>query len=323
MRTTYLAVPVAAALVLTAPLAHSDDSLFPMQQSAVQEATEALRRAQAEEALAHTAESLANQSGAVLSTKHDDHSGETVWLVPYAPLSLNPQGFYSFENAKDFAQTARILLVGDSGRLLRGADITVPAGQLTHINSQDILNGNPGRSVTTTVVAQPRKGEDAWAFVTTPPYMWVRAYARTPGGFVTGMSDTLERYISGTERAVEHATFFNPGSNRGIVSVLRILNAVDRPRTAIITGDDARGVPSGIIRCRIGGNQALMLSARVLEEGPSGCSGRLGDGTGKWRLFIYPENVDDFWFSSMSQLWGAVGVVTNVSFPEPYHFSSP
>lgn len=312
---------ILAALLAVAGTAHANDSLTPMQEGPLREATEALRGAQAAEALAQTAKSLKSQSSADYTPKHDDHSAEVLWLMPYVPLGTSPQGFYSFENAEDYAQTATILLVGDSGRLLRGTDISVPGGRLTHINGQDLLKGNPARRVTVTVVAEPRKGEAAWALVTTPANMWVRAYVRTPGGFVSGMSDTLETYISGTGLAIEHATFFNPGSNQGIVSVLRILNSATRPRTAVIDGKDAHNNWSPSVTCRIEGGQALMLTARELEEGPDECSGRLGNGTGKWRLFVSPDDPDDTWFSSMSQLWGASGIVTNVSFPEPYHFT--
>ena len=306
---------VLTALLAVAGVVQGDALLTPMKVGELREATEALRHAQAKESLL--------QSAAGLKPKHDDHSGETIWLVPYAPLGISPQGFYSFENAEDYARTADILLLSDSGRLLRRAKIRVPGGQLTHINSRDILEGNPGKGITSTVIAQPREGEAAWAFVTAPAHMWIRAYVRTPGGFVSGMSDTLEEYISEGGYAVEHATFFNPGSNQSIVSVLRILNAIGRPRTAVITGTDALGFRSGQVRCRIGANQALMLSARALEEGPRGCTGRFGDGAGKWRLFVRPDNTEDFWFDSMSQLWGASGIVTNVSFPEPYHFTKP
>lgn len=313
---------ILAALLAVAGTAQANDSLTPMQEGPVREATEALRSAQAAEALAHTAENLKSQNKAGLIPEHDDHGAEVLWLMSYVPLGTSPQGFYSFENAEDYAQTASILLVGDSGQLLRGAEISVPGDRLTHINSQDLLKGNPEKSVTVTVVAEPQESEAAWALVTTPANMWVRAYVRAPGGFVSGMSDTLERYISGTGLAIEHATFFNPGSNQGIVSVLRILNSATRPRTAVIDGKDAHNNWFGPVTCRMEGGQALMLSARALEEGPDECSGRLGDGAGKWRLFVSSDDPDDTWFTSMSQLWGTSGIVTNVSFPEPFHFTT-
>ena len=243
--------------------------------------------------------------------------------MPYVPLGASPQGFYSFENAEDRAQTATIFLTSDSGQLLRGAELTVPGGQLAHINSQDILNGNPTKGVSVTVVAQPREGEAAWALVTTPANMWVRAYVRAPSGFVSGMSATLEEYVSSGGYSVEHATFFNPGSNTSIVSVLRILNVVlAGSRTAVIAARDAH---KPLVRtCHLPDRRWPRTHAdRARARGRAGpeCSGRLGDGMGKWRLFVRPDNTTDFWFSSMSQLWTAAGIVTNVSFPEPYHFT--
>ena len=206
--------------------------------------------------------------------------------------------------------------------MLRGVDVAVPAFRLAHINSQDILEGNPAKGVTSTVVAQPHEGEAGWALVTTPPNVWVTAYVRSPEGFVTGMSDLLDSYVSRSGHSVEQAAFFNPGSNRSIVSVLRIVNSNLSPRVAVIAGYDAYQEVNGEVRCSIGAQEAVMLTAKELEEGPSGCSGRLGDGTGKWRIFVYPPNPDDTWFTSMSLLWTRSGIVTNISHPEPYHFTT-
>lgn len=322
MRTTYPAALIAALLALSAPVTHATKSLSSMPTGPVRDATEALASAHVQQALHQAYQETGAEIGHSTTSKHDDHSAETLWLLNYIPLGMDPQGFFSFENAASYAQTATMLVSGDSGRLLRSVAIRVPGDRLAHINSQDILNGNPGKGVTSTVVARPRANEAAWAFATAPANMWIRAYLRTPEGFVTGMSRTLERYISTGGYAVEQATFFNPGSNQSIVSVLRVLNAFSDPRTVAIVGTDEFDNLFGPVRCRLGGSQAITLTARALEEGPSGCTGRLGDGVGKWRLFVSEDSSGGLWFSSMSQLWSVnVGIVTNVSFPDPYHFT--
>ena len=196
-------------------------------------------------------------------------------------------------------------------------------GYFAWVNSDDLMNGNARKGVESTFVARRGPNEDAYAFVTTPADIYVTAYLRTSRGFVTGMSDTMEQYVSAGGWAVEQTPFFNPASNRTVVSYLRIVNFPDRYRIAIISGTDSRGNPSGRLRCRIGPGEAITLSSPALEQGNSRCSGRLGDGTGKWQLRVRPESASDFWFDSMSLLLTNTGEITNLSFPEPHHFTRP
>ena len=77
------------------------DTVTPMSAGELGDATEALRRAQANQVLVQTMESLESQSDAGWTPKHTDHSKETLWILGYVPLGFSPQGFYSFENATD------------------------------------------------------------------------------------------------------------------------------------------------------------------------------------------------------------------------------
>ena len=65
---------VLAALVVVAGVGQGDALMTPMKVGELREATEALRHAQAKEAQI--------QSATGLSPKHDDHSEESLWLVP-------------------------------------------------------------------------------------------------------------------------------------------------------------------------------------------------------------------------------------------------
>ena len=103
---------------------------------------------------------------------------------------------------------------------------------------------------------------------------------------VTGMHETAAETAEGSSRY--HVPFFNPASNTTKISLLRLINPGDGAASIEITGlDDAgEGGPSGGVRLSLGAGAARMLSVQELEEGGSGLVGRLGDGTGKWRLSV-------------------------------------
>ena len=327
---------LAASAVASAPGARPERALDmkPMAPSALRDDLHAQFAASAQAALLDAVNSLraealgAGGEASPPHAEHDDHpgqDGEIQWFVPFIRISPSQQGFYSLENAAPRTLTAEWLIVGDSGRLLRSVTVRVPPGPgyFAWVNGDDLMNGNARKGVQSTFVAPRGPNEDAYAYITTPVDIYLTAYLRTTRGFVTGMSDTMERYISVGGWSVEQTPFFNPASNRTVVSYLRIVNFPDRYRTAVISGTDSRGSPSGQLRCRIGPGEAITLSSPALEQGNSRCSGRLGDGTGKWQIQVRPESASDYWFFSMSLLLTNTGEITNLSFPEPYHFTSP
>ena len=79
---------------------------------------------------------------------------------------------------------------------------------------------------------------------------------------------------------------FNPGSNRNQVSKLRIVNTAAAQTTVDIVGVDDGGVESDEVRVVVQADAAVTLTAQELEAGPHGAANGLGDGSGKWQLYV-------------------------------------
>ena len=107
------------------------------------------------------------------------------------------------------------------------------------------------------------------------------------------------------------APIFNPGSNRAQVSVLRIVNPDTDQAWVSITGIDDAGNRSGNVAVAVPPGHSLSFSAEALESG-EGVEGRLGDGTGKWRLTVTPRTPDQP-IQVMSLLESPTGHLTNLS----------
>ncbi|MDZ4349868.1 MAG: hypothetical protein U1A22_10080, partial [Xanthomonadaceae bacterium] len=108
---------------------------------------------------------------------------------------------------------------------------------------------------------------------------------------------------------------FNPASNEGQRSVLRVVNREDRDGTVLIAGFDDAGdpAPAGGALLALPANAAVELSAADLEQGNAakGLLGRLGDGTGKWRLSLSA----DVAILAQSLIESQQGGLTNISLP--------
>ena len=139
--------------------------------------------------------------------------------------------------------------------------------------------------------------------------MRVLAFVRTDDGFLTAMHDMLPRDASG--RLVAHT--FNPGSNMNQESRLRLVNTGAEAGSVSIAGVDDQGNDAGPVTLTLPARQSRALSAFELENGARGLTGRLGDGAGKWRLFISaPDSV-----VGVSPLEAASGYLTNISTAVP------
>ncbi len=103
--------------------------------------------------------------------------------------------------------------------------------------------------------------------------------------------------------------FFNPGSNRRQVSLLRVINDGDATATVTVTGVDDAGTPGGDVRLTIPAGEAQTWEAVDLEGGSDTFEGALGDGIGKWRLAV----ASDVPVSVMSLLRSPGGHLTNLS----------
>ena len=203
--------------------------------------------------------------------------------IPLVMAASNPgqQGFVRIINRDNRAGTVSIHAIDDSGRRFGPVSLSLDAKEAVQFNSRDLERGNSGIGLSAGV----GDGAGDWRLeLSTTLDIEPLAYIRTPDGFLTSMHE-----VASEERPMRYRVpIFNPGSNRSLVSWLRLINPGDSDADVTITGLDARGdaPPRGEVSLDLPAGAARTLTARQLEAGASGLSGRLGDGEGKWQLFV-------------------------------------
>ena len=230
-------------------------------------------------------------------------SGHTLPLVTPASNRAQ-QGIVRIINHSHRAGTVRIHAIDDAGRRFGPISLALGAGASVHFNSADLESGNRAKGLSGGV----GDGEGDWRLeLSTTLDIEPLAYIRTPDGFVTAMHDLAAQ----SESMRHHIPFFNPGSNRSQVSRLRLINPSDTDARVEIYGLDDSGERSGDVGLTVPAGEARTVGTRALESGGSGLSGRLGDGTGKWRLFVSA----DVAIEVMNLLESPTGHLSNLSGP--------
>ena len=109
------------------------------------------------------------------------------------------------------------------------------------------------------------------------------SYARAPDGELASLHDVVPE-----DEAGHRVVFFNPASNRGRASGLRLINPGEEAAAVRISGIDSVGeAGEGAVALTLAPGTSRTLSAQALESGEGeGLVGALGDGKGKWRLRV-------------------------------------
>ena len=216
----------------------------------------------------------------------------TTRLAAAVPLMVSAfdsmrQGFVRIINESDESGSVRILAFDDGGTAAKPIEIQFGASETYHFNAGDLENGNAGKGINAGI-GRPVQGD--WRLdIETALDVRVLAYVRTNDGFLTAMHDTLQKDAQG-RLAVQ---FFNPASNTSRESGVRLINIGANAENISIVGIDDQGESAGPEALTLAAGESRTLSASDLENGAQGLTGTLGDGAGKWRLFITGgESVD-------------------------------
>lgn len=217
--------------------------------------------------------------------------------------SISQQGFVRIINRSERAGAVRIDAIDDAGNRFGPISLSLDAKETVNFSSNHLEQGDTSRGLSGGLGS----GEGHWRLIlTTDLDVLALAYIRTPDGFVTSMHEVVK------DAAMRHhVVFFNPGSNAAQRSLLRIVNPGDAAAEVVVEGLDDRGIdaPGGDVRLTLQPRAARMLSAQMLETGGAGIDGRLGDGAGKWQLFVSAGNP----IVVMSLLASPTGNLTNLS----------
>ena len=256
----------------------------------------------------------------------------SVPLVPAHANTLGQQGFVRIINhsGKEIEEV-EVTAYDDTGRAAGSFTLANLAPWSTaHFNSEDLELGNPAKGINNGV----GNGMGNWYLEVAPsePEVEVLSYIRTSDGFLTSMHAQAPSY--GREHRV---AVFNPGSNRRQASRLRLIHPKcpqieqsDCSRANVtIFGVDDRGQRSPDVQFSLGSGAACDVTAAQLEGldlgpmclgGSLGDGNSLGDGTGKWQLFVSADQP----IHVMSLLQSATGHLTNLSTPTSRQiFSAP
>ena len=186
-------------------------------------------------------------------------------------------------NHSDTDGEVQVTAIDEAGIRSDAVTLRVAAGTVVHFNSRDLEQGNADREIMPPGVGRSTLGDWRLEF-TSERDIEVLAYVRNHEGALASVHDVVPEDGPGKHRVV----FFNPASNEGRMSWLRLVNPGEEAARVDITGlDDAGEAGESAIVLTLGAGTSRSLSARALESGRGeGLSGALGDGTGKWRLWV-------------------------------------
>ena len=224
-------------------------------------------------------------------------------MVPSAS-SAALEGFIRIVNRSHQAGTVRIHAIDDTGKRFGPVSLSLDAKETVNFRSLELEQGNASKGLPVGV----GDGEGHWRLLLdTSLSIGSLAYVRTADGFVTSMHD-----VTPEAEMCHHVWFFNPGSNTNQRSLLRLVNPGDSAAEVTITGRDDQGTSppeGGGVSLTLPAGTARMLNAQELESGGGGFSGRIGNGAGKWQLFVSANNS----IQVMSLLMSPTGHLTNLS----------
>ena len=222
-------------------------------------------------------------------------------LVP--PASETIQGFVRVVNHSDQEGVVSIVATDDAGERHPPLSLLIAANETVHLNSEDLERGNASKGLP----GGTGSGTGNWRLHLASDLNFdAMGYIRTPDGFLTSMHDLAPPSGDGNRYRI---VAFNPGSNRSVVSSLRLTNPGDSPATVVITGTDDRGwSPGSAARLVLDAGRSRTLSARELENG-DGVEGALGDGQGKWALTVEADRP----IHAMNLVSSPTGHLTNLS----------
>ena len=213
------------------------------------------------------------------------------------------QGFLRIVNRSDEAGTVTIRAIDDFGNAASPVSLTIGAGAVRHLNSNDLEAGARGKGLSGRT-GPPTEGNWRLELITSLD-IETYSYVRTTGGFLTSMHD-----LAPTTGNRHEIVIFNPGSNESQVSMLRLVNPSAEDAEVTISAVDDAGEPGQAeVVLTLPGGHSKELTAQQLETGGNNFTGWFGDGTGKWRLTVNADRT----IQVMSLLEAGTVNLTNLS----------
>ena len=210
----------------------------------------------------------------------------TIPLLVPAPTTGAPQGVLRILNGTDESGTVEIYAINDAGTRSGPATFTLNASAAAEFTATDLQSGNATKGLTGGVGADVG---DARLEIETDLHVVPLAYVRAADGTLSAMHDTVRAAsVAEDDRYRYDVPIFNPSTEVTQVSRLRLINPGVAAAAVTIEGRDDSGAEAtgGSVQLTLAAGGAQTLTAQQLEAGSTGLTGRLGAGTGKWRLTV-------------------------------------
>ena len=206
-------------------------------------------------------------------------------LVP-AGTSSEPQGVLRILNGTDESGTVEIYAIDDAGTRVGPATFTLNASAAVQFTATDLQSGNATLGLTGGIGTDVG---DARLEIETDLSIVPLAFVRAADGTLSAMHDTVRgASVGGSDEYTYEVPIFNPASDVTQVSRLRLINPSDAAAAVMIGGRDDSGAAAtgGDVTLMLAAGGAQTITAQQLEAGDTAITGRLGAGTGKWRLSV-------------------------------------
>ena len=216
------------------------------------------------------------------------HSADyTVPLLVPPDTTGGPQGMLRILNGTAESGTVEIHAVDDAGTRTGPATFTLNASAAAEFTATDLQSGNPSLGLTGGIGTGIG---DARLLIDTDLQIAPLAFVRAADGTLSAMHDTV-RAVSEDDSGqyAYEVPVFNPSTEMVRASRLRLINPGDAGASVTIGARDDSGAAAtgGDVTLTLAGGGARTLTAQQLEAGDAdSITGRLGAGTGKWRLVV-------------------------------------
>ena len=215
------------------------------------------------------------------------HSADyTVPLLVPPDTPGGPQGMLRIFNGAAESGMVEIYAVDDAGTRTGPATFTLNASAAAEFTATDRHSGNASLGLTGGIGTGVG---DARLLIDTDLEIVPLAFVRAADGTLSAMHDTVR--AESTDGSGQHAydvPLFNPSTDMMQASRLRLINPGDAEAAVTIGARDDSGAAAtgGDVTLTLAGGGSTTLTAQQLEAGDSDIMGRLGAGTGKWRLRV-------------------------------------
>ena len=217
------------------------------------------------------------------SAAHAEQYTVPLFLAP--GTSGDPQGVLRLVNDTGEAATVRVFAIADDGTRAGPATIALGASAAVQFDATELRSANAAKGLSGGLGSFP--GDVRLSIDSDAPIVPL-AFARASDGTLSAMHDTVRPALAGGEPHRYEIPVFNPSTEAAQASRLRLINPGDTSAAVTIGGRDDSGAPAsgGDVTLMLPAGGAQTLTARQLEAGGAGLTGRLGATAGGWRLTV-------------------------------------